>query len=324
MTKRIIRIDASSLKTAACMLAFYRTVIDGYKYPVNNNDMEFGSAGHIFLKYMCETKGNVGIALPKSREYFETTKMVVKKQKQYMDSMHLMKVMLSYWEWLRVNDNFEILLRPDGKPAVEVTFSVKYYEDDNVIILLEGTIDKLGRFKNGCYAFGDYKFTSSRDIPIFFQGFELSTQLKFYYMCLHMYAEQNPNSFIAEICSNKVGAFIDGIFLNGKDSTEFHRSRIFFFEEPEITLYKNMMKEKIFRLLNHVVANEEPYPEGMVTDTCSKPENSSGGSWRCRFFKACAAPDKIAADFMLKNEFVKADYEPLKFGKEKEDGKEVS
>lgn len=316
MSKIIIKIDASAFKNASCMLAFYNTVVKGYRYGINNNDVEFGSAVHLFLKLMCENGGNFGVALPRSIKYLKSTPMKIKYQKKYLDELHLMKVCTEYWEWLKINDDFEILCKDDGKPAVEVTFSNKYYEDDDVIVYLEGTIDRIGKVRNGCYAFRDYKTTSANDVALFFTGYELSTQLMFYYINLHMYAQNNPGSFIAEMCKHTVGAFIDAIFLNGKDKITFESSKIFMFKKENIEIYRHMMHLKIMSLIDYVKRGVAPLPEGILTDTCSKPENSSGGAWRCRYFPACAAVDDRARMHVMNNEFITKPYEPLSHGKE--------
>jgi hypothetical protein len=321
-TKRIIKIDASALKNASCMLAFYNTVVEGYTTELNNNDVEFGSAVHLFIKIMFETDGNFATAMKAARNYYENKKMIVKYQKKYLDVLHLCKTCTDYWFWLQnKGSDFQVLVNPTtGIPAVEITFSIKYYEDDYVIIYLEGTIDKLGKFINGCYAIGDYKTTSSRDAMEYFIAYRASTQLKFYLFCIKLYAQQNPGSMIAEACKvGQIGAFIDGVFLNGKDKTDFHRSEIFFFKDEEMATYKILLDQKITKLVEHIRDNTIPLPEGMLTDTCSKPENSVGGAWRCRFWNACTQPDSIARQHVFNHHFVKRPYEPTMFGKVKEE-----
>lgn len=320
----VLRIDASALKNASCILAFYNTVVEGYRSELNNNDVEFGTAVHLFLKAMCETGGNLGVAIHTARKYYEETKMVVKSTKKYLDSLHLCKVCTDYWFWLQnQGSNFQILLGANKKPAVEITFSHLWYEDKFVVVYLEGTIDKVGQFVKGICAIGDYKTTSSRDAEEYFRGYEESTQLKFYYLNLHLYAKRNPDSMIAEICSKgQVGAFIDGIFLNGKDKTEFARSRIFTFKPEKMKLYEHMLNEKIRHLIDCVNGRIKALPEGMLTDTCSKPENSTNGAWRCRFFNACSQPDEIASGHVYRQHFIKREYRPLEFGKDKSNARQ--
>jgi hypothetical protein len=311
-TKRIIRINASALKISACPLAFYYTVVEGYAKPINDVSVEFGSALHLFLSTMYKTEGRVDLATEASRTYFETTKMYVPYNKKYLDTLHLCRTNFQAWEYVQSHNDFQVIKGADGKPAVEITFSNPFYEDEYVEVRLEGTIDKIGKIVNGIYCIADYKSTSSRDIEEYFRGYELSTQLKFYVYNLLLFAKLHPDSLVAEVCKNQVGAFIEGIFLNGKDKTEFARSRIFLFKEQELNLYKAMLTEKIMQLVDYVKGGMPPYPYGMITDTCSKPEGNSA-AWRCRFFNACSAPDAIAKAHILKdpNQFVKREYKPL-------------
>lgn len=315
MSKKIIKIDASALKNSSCMLSFYRTVILGYREEVNSVSIEFGTAVHLFVKVMYETNGNFNEAIKAATGYFTTTKMIVPKMKQYLSVTHLTLTCIKFWEWLsKEKSDFGVVMGSDGKPAVEITFSNKIYEDEWVIVYLEGTIDKVGKFIKGCWAFGDNKTTASRDQEDYMKGYELSTQLMFYYLNLFLYASRNPDSMIAEMCKGKVGCFIDGVFLNGKDSIEFGRSRIFFFEQWQIDRYRVMLMEKIMKLVHYVTTNTSPLPEGILTDTCSKPENGTT-AWRCRYWNICAAPDEIAAQHLVRKLFIVKPYEPLLFGK---------
>lgn len=313
--KRIIRIDASSLKSSACPLAWHRIVVDGYREDINNNDIEFGTAVHIFLQTMCKSNGNFAIAIREAQEYFTTTKMTVKPIKKYLDAHHLSTVCIQYWTWLTQRDDFDILLNNENVPTVEVTFSNLIYESETLEVRFEGTIDKLGKFKNGCYALGDYKthspnaqFRDAKDR--FLDSFELSTQLKFYWHNLHLFARLNPDSLIAEICKHQVGCFIDGIFLQGKDLTEFQRSRIFLFKKEQMELYSKLLMNKVNKFISLLESNAAPEPEGMVTDTCTS-------GWGCKFHLACGAPDDRAMEHILKRNFVQRPYEPLLFQKKK-------
>lgn len=306
ITKRIIRINASALKNSACMLHFYRTVIEGYKEQVNTVQIEFGSAVHIFLHKMYVTGGRFDEAIAAARHYFETTKMIVDPKKKYLDTYHLMKVCIEYWTHLQERDDFEVLMMGDGKPAVEVTFSNKYYEDDNYIVLFEGTIDKIGKFKNGCYAIGDYKTTSSWDTVEYLSTYALSPQLRFYYFNLLLFARQNPESLIANIVKYPTGQFIDGIFLNGKDKTVFERSEIFLPKQKEMDEFENMLKKFIFTLTACLHTGTEPQPIGKLNGACTSVYG------KCKFFNVCAAVDNIHKQHILKNNFVQREYMPLR------------
>lgn len=313
--KKIIRIDASALKNGSCMRALYWTVHSGYTMKISKIEIEFGSAVHLFLKTMYETKGNMGEALKKARDYLKEAKYSNPGIKAYLDELYLMKVCIQWWTWLEENDNFNVLLGADGKPAVEITFDNVVFEDDKCEIHFQGTVDRLGQFLRGCYGIPDFKTTSSREPELYFQSYEISTQLTFYIYNLLRYAKDNLDSIVAEVCKQQIGACIYAAFLNGKDSISFARSRIFYYKKDFLNLYERILMKKVFALVPYILEDAIPEPEGILTDTCSKPENASA-AWKCRFFNVCAASDEIAGRHYLRNEFTQKEYLPLSHGKE--------
>ena len=134
--KRIIRINASALKRSACYRNYWLTGIEGYKKPINSVAIEFGSAVHIFLKVMIETSGKFDEAVKQARTYFETTPKDIDSKKAYLDTGYLIKCCIMVWQWLQDNhSDYEILLKEDNTPAVELTFSNEVYQDDNYKVL---------------------------------------------------------------------------------------------------------------------------------------------------------------------------------------------
>lgn len=311
--KKIIRINASSLRRAACKLNWYRTVVQGYKKGNTTNTMEFGSAIHVFCHQMFLTSGDIGVAMHAAKNYFERTPMIVEKQKKYLNVVHLMKILPDLWSWYQDKGDFDVLMTGDNKPAVEITFSNLYYEDEEVAIYLEGTIDKLGKFKGqyGAYAIGDWKSTSSWNVNEYLSGYELSTQLRFYFFNLKLYAQLNPDSQIATICKLPVGAFVDGIFLNGEAKTQFERSSIFFFKQADIDEFRKILDAFIFSMLPYIKSETLPDREGMINFACTAQYG------KCDFFNVCAAPDDISRDFLLKDGFVQTEYTPLRNSEDK-------
>lgn len=310
--KQIFRIDQSALKHSLCMLDFYRLVVLGLRYPINNNDTEFGTAIHLFIKVMYESGGNFNEAVTRALKYFRNTPMNTKWNKKYMNDKHLLATCLNYWQMYLTKDDFEIL-SVNGKPAVELTFSNKIYEDDNYIIYLEGTIDKFGRIKNGCYAIGDYKSTSAFEQKEFLESFELKTQGRFYLHNLKLFAANNPDSVLNEVMRRPVGFFIDAIFLNGLAKTEYARSRVYMFKEEDMIQYGLLLDgfiKKFVDVLNyHRRTGAEPLPDGKLTDACS-------ANFGCSFQRLCTAPDDIAKDLIMKKDYITKPYMPLLHGKE--------
>ena len=294
------------------MLKWYRTAVLGWRYPINNNDVEFGTAVHLFIKIMYETGGDFSKALFAALDYFERTKMNIKEKKQYLNRGYLQKVCLEYWTDYLVKDDFEILT-VNGKPAVEVTFSNQVYEDDNWIILLEGTIDKIGKFKNGCYAIGDYKTTASWDREEYLRAYKLKTQLRFYLLNLRLHCSTHPDSVLNEVIKLPTGCFIDGIFHNGASKTIYERSDVFVFSDNDMKMYEIMLQsfiQEVIGVLNWCKSNgAPPPPQGMLNDAC-------GENFGCAFRPICGAPDLVASEMIFNRDFVVKPYEPLKFGKE--------
>lgn len=314
MEKRIIRINASALKKSACFRNFWLTAIAGYKEPINSVQIEFGTSIHIFVKCMIESKGDFAASIMAARKYFETTKMIVPKKKAYLDSVHLVKVCVQYWQWLTSkHSEFEILTKEDNSPAVELTFSNHFYEDENFIVYLEGTIDLLGKFPGqyGQYAIGDHKSTGSYEQEEYLDSYANSTQLKFYHYNLLLYGQRNPDSFIASISKLPVGCFIYGIFLNGKDKIEFGRSEIFQFKKEQVLEFGIMLDTFIQKVIRNATDNM-PQPEGFLNGAC---HSYLGG--KCSFFNVCRQPDSVASGHVLRQQFVKTEYLPLRNNEER-------
>lgn len=314
MNKKIIRINASALKNATCMLRFYRICIQGYKSPVNDNVIEFGSAVHLFLAQMAITNGDLVTSLAKAREYFQETKMVINYQKKYLDDQTLCNVCVQYWGHIQKTDNFKILSDEKNEPAVEVTFSNKFYEDEQFIVLLEGTIDKMGQFDKGCFALGDYKTTGlpwnkgnrKADIEAYFRGHEMGPQLRFYRYNIELKAKSEPSELLSKITERPIGCFIDAIFTSSSEAAEFKRSRIFFFPDEDMEEFVNILKGFVATVITILKQDAEPPRHGVLNGACA-------GGWRpCSFIDACNAPGKIAEAHVLKNNFIQSEYLPIK------------
>lgn len=304
--KQIIRVDASALRESACMLRFYRTVVQGYRVPINSNDMEFGSAFHVFVAEMKRTKGNIGLAIQATQKRWRVP-MEVKYKKKYMDETFLLTTCMNFWEQFGSKDEF-VTLEHDGKPMVEVKFSWPYYVDDTLEILICGTADDICKHKRGTYAIRDYKTTSSWDQQEYLYGYKLSPQLLTYRLILRYYAKRYPDSIWNVIERSGCCVFIDGIFINGKDKpVEFIRSEVEAIAEDKLAEYEKLLARKVAELVDVVKSNVIPVREGLLNGACHTVYG------HCKFFDACAAPDNIAAEHVLRRNFIQKTYDPLTF-----------
>ncbi len=335
-TKRIIKLDASALSKSSCPLAFYRTVIEGYRNPTTYNDTQYGSAVHRFCAVMCYTAGNFSVAVQEAVKVMRKP-CTVRNKKDHLNEKHLINTCLNYWEEYVSKDNeFEMVINPEAKcwkcngvgydtaicmecngkgtrpqPMVEVNFDFPFYTeqvgDTEYEIRICGTIDRFGKFKNGCFAVRDYKTTSSWDLKKFFEPFKLRPQLKLYIWSLKKLAAANPDSQLAKIVSSTpIGACIDGIFLKSAKETTFQHSDVFIPKREELEKFEHLLWAKcaeLVHLASHPLAAD---PLGMVEGTCHHIVP-------CDFFDVCVAVDEIASRHVLKNNFIQKPYDPLTF-----------
>lgn len=318
MSKLILRIDASALKESSCLRRFYWNVVSGYRSRLNTNDIEFGSAFHEFVKVMKENPGRYDMATKAAVDRYSVP-MTIKSRKEYMNVTYLTQVCMTFWQQWVEKDLFETVKDDSGKPIVEAKFSYPYYADNEVEVLLCGTIDDICKHKHGTYAIRDYKTTSSGKKDEYLAGYALSPQLMFYRMVIGYYAKTYPESLFGKLAQQNVSAFIDAIFLQGAAKpAEFKRSEVFTFKQAQLDEFELLVQSRILELVKWVKANVLPAREGMLNGACQTVYGP------CKYFGACIQSDETATNHMLGRYFIQQEYNPLKFGQEHEKPKEVA
>jgi len=318
----------------------------GYREKLSGASMTYGIAVHKFIDVAFKTNGDLPRARKLAHELFNTipTKEASKTQQWIRDERHLDVVCFNLWNDYIVEDsNFQLLqldlpcwlCRGTGtriesiqtdtmlgeqvvtcphckgsktllQPATEVTFSIKYFEDDYIIINLCGTIDKIGKFKNGCYAIGDWKTTSSWDNEGYFQQFELSRQLRMYSLALKLMAAMHPDSVLGQLGRTQVGCFIDAIFLKKEpNDTKFERSDIFTIRPADLDAFQMTLDDKIKDISKAVKTGYLP-KEGILNGSCIRPYG------KCTYWDVCRHGDQVA-DVLLKRDFNRVTFDPLKY-----------
>lgn len=337
--KIVLRINASSLKLSRCMLAWHRTVVQGYREPMFGAAMIYGSAIHKFIDTMFKTDGRMDLARDAALKTFNVPKIDNRRSRHLSDATHMITSCLLLWEdyiqkdqefsvvklntkcwwcggegWLVFNstpDSRDICSHCKGsktllQPATEVTFSIPYYEDAKIVVFLEGTVDRIGKIKNGCYAIGDYKTTSTADSEVFLEPYEMSSQLRFYVLSLKLMAKLYPDSILGQIGATRVGAFVDGVFIRPKCSeNSYARSAVFQFPEDDMAEYQVQLYSAINRLINAVLGSTYQCREGILNGSCEQKYH------KCAFWNVCKASNKQIAEVLLKRDFVQKEYQPL-------------
>ncbi len=199
------------------------------------------------------------------------------------------------------------------QPASEVTFSIKYWEDETIIINLCGTIDKIGKFHNGCYAIGDWKTTSAWDNDGYFQQYELSRQLRIYLLALRLMSHAHPESTLGKIGSQQVGCFIDAIFLNKEaNKTEVKRSDVYQVSHSDLDAFQLTLDETIVRLVKAVKTGYLP-KEGIMNGGCIKYQSITEKNFvKCMFWDGCRTNSQVERQLLRQN-FRQWTHDPLKY-----------
>lgn len=346
MSKKLeIDIDSTALGRAGCIKDFFLTVcgsisyddtlfpiaIEGGYKSISSASMMYGVAVHEFIDVMFKTSGDFKVAREEALKKFSLPKVLTNvKQSYLMDERHLLSTCYNLWTGhIEDEPTFDVLSIPQEcfycagvggpckhcndkgiveGPATEVTFRIKIYEDEFIIINLCGTIDNIGKFKNGCYAIRDWKTTSSWRNDYLSQ-YEMSRQLRIYTIACKLMAKSNPDSILGKIGVTKMGAFIDAIFVKtNSNDNEVVRGDVMQFNDNDLDDFMCMLESFCVKLSQHIQANYFP-KEGILNGACTKMYG------KCNFWNVCKNNDMVA-NVLLKRDFKRVVYNPLSFNEE--------
>ena len=350
-TKLNINLDATALGHSSCIRDLYWTVVGdlddngqsagGYKEKETGPELTYGVAVHKFIDVAYKTKGNLTLARLKALELFNNDTVRDHPKKPWLrDQRHLSTVCTNLWtEYVMEEQAFDLLelvlpcwcCRGSGlsntqevctickgekqflQPATEVTFSIKYYEDEYIIVNLCGTIDKIGKFRNGCYAIGDWKTSGTWDNEGYFQQYELSRQLRMYSLAIRLMGAMHPNSVLGQLGQTNLGCFIDAVFLNkDPNATKFIRSEVYTIKAPDLDAFQLTLDDKIRDISRAVKTGYLP-KEGILNGSCIKWQNVSEKNFvKCAFWDCCRTNDQVATA-LLKRNFRQVNFNPLNY-----------
>jgi len=303
-----LNINASSLRNSSCLLHWFRTIGEGYCEPIFSDKIVYGIAVHKFLDVMYQS-GDMALAKEEALKVFRQKKASDAKSEHMSDERHFMWTCFDVWNnYAAVDTEFQIALKPDGKPATEVTFSIPFHRDDTVNVNLCGTIDKIGKFQGGCFAIGDWKSTST---PLYraqqyLDDYDMKSQLRFYLLSLKLMNRFFPDSQLGKIGENRIGAFIDGIFIGQKPSDlKIKRSAVFQFPQYDLDSFEQSLLKRIKQLSSALADGTIGLKEGIVMNTCEMRYS------KCSFYTVCRSNNPQLEEMLLKRNFIKKTYDPL-------------
>lgn len=340
--KTIINFDSTALGNATCERALYLTTIGSINPETNQSEggyktlmpasAIYGVGLHKYIDTMYKTKGNIPLAKDAALKSFNKPKLpALNKQKWLDDSKHFLSVCYNVWEEYCLKEtNFQLLEIPikcwncDGAsicsicngtgiiqgPSTELTFRILFYEDEFVQVYLNGTIDRLGKFSQGIFAIRDWKSTSSWDKDKYLESYKLSRQLRVYCLAIKLMAEKEPNSTLGKIGNTNIGGVIDGIFLSAKpNEVTVQSSQVFQFSKLDILQFKNNLSILCMNLSCVIQEETRGDKQGILNGACTTIFG------RCKFFNVCAN-DGPVGDMILKQQFTRKMYDPLKFNED--------
>jgi hypothetical protein len=331
-----VNISGTALGTSACILNFHRTVIDGYKEPIQDAKMVYGVAVHKYIDIMFKSGGHIPSARAEAIRVFDVPKNDSNKSLHLSDRNHMLTTCFGVWElYIKKDTDFELIqlmqncwkCKGSGQdflnmpvvcpickgqkqfmqPATEVTFSIPYYRDDTIVVNLCGTLDRIGKIKNGCYAIPDWKTTSSWDTRSYFKTYELSRQLRIYVIALKLMAVKYPDSILGKIGKTNIGTFIDAIFIKpAANDNKYLRSDVQQYTDEQLAEFQLTLDDQCRRLSSAIKTGYLP-KEGIVNGSC---ESRWG---KCKFWNVCNASKQEVADVLLKRDFIQKPFSPLHY-----------
>jgi hypothetical protein len=308
-----LKIDSTALGASGCLLKLDRIIRQGYSDRIKPAAMVYGIAVHKYCDTMFKTKGDIKVAKEAALKAFSIPKQYNSQSPHLCDSKHMLSVAIMYFEnYLKCDQQFD-LIDLDGRISSEMTFSFPIYEDDFMVVDLEGTSDGIGKIRGGCFAIRDLKVTSAWDRNSYFGKYELDRQLRIYNLALKLAHEQAPDSVLGKIGSQQVGGFIDAIFLKPTiTDVKYERSPVFQFNDwdlQELRYSLNTLLERYSQELQKCAnSGKDLLREGILNGACSS------GKYMCAFRNICKhAENPTIVKALLEKDFVKKDFQPLHY-----------
>jgi hypothetical protein len=314
-TPLVMNIDASSLSSADCLRKYWNNYVlcvdrsSGVTY----NDTQYGNAMHIFWESLALTK-NPMISMSTANSYFAGQRlkgMVFKEKKEWLDESHLSAIMMRYVQEFDITKSwgkYEYICDKEGKPLVEQTFSILFYETSTLKVYLQGTQDELVLAKEGYAVQQDFKTASNYQSWVW-NNHETKPQMKFYRLSLSLLAEQEEGEWFKELLARRVGSRINGLkIVKEPKECEFGQSSIFFYEDEQLNAFRIWLNYICAMLDKYIQEGNPPPPSGLFTDSCN------GKYGPCPYLNACKTPRNSIYESMINN-MPRSSYEPLNFRK---------
>lgn len=325
-TKKIIYLDASTLKSSACLKYVYLHNIKGLKPAEEtgkNFKMNYGTACHAALGSPFNNKPaehgyysgeNQAACIRKALNHYAPyeEEAMLSKWNSWQHSEHLRQTLTLYFALNKFGeDGIKPLLDSAGNPILEQKFAIPIWSNDSYEIALSGIIDMQCEYF-GTHCILDHKthaitmFDGANPVKKFFNMFRMDVQTQFYCWIDKMANRRN----------HYLPILINGIFLKKPtekalkqgvfDGCILERSPLIEYSDVQMLEFTGWLDKKLEKLkeLLNALDVEKAFFKEFERSVC----HNYGG---CKFFKACELGDINSQRIVLESEFFTQEYNPL-------------
>lgn len=324
-TKPCYYLDASAYKESNCLRSLFYTIVLGLRSIEPAPALSYGSAIHKYVSVLREGKGHEqGIAeavkyyLPYSTQWndkeWRTLEHLIKScavyKSFYDNDSELKSVKLK----VPLYDNEFNIISYTEKVLIEQKFCILIFENDFFKLYLCGTVDEVALYDGHEIVIVDRKTSS--------YYFKIDETLK-------MYQQSSQMLFYKYIIEKVLGlsnirVLIEGVFLNSQQKTKIVRTNEPFLYEPwRVEHFKNQLEATIDKVIIDLTDLHFKYMGQDILTLpifamnylcCDSVKYDSDRIGACKYFNLCANSDDGIREFIMKKQFKKIPYEPLKFG----------
>jgi len=316
--KRLIFIDASSLKNYTCNQAFFWTVKESYQKinAYSKHALSYGSAIHIFLEHFYKgllVSECLALAVKYYTPFHETLSM---SDSEFRTMSNLQQTCLVYAKRYprNVTEDFKPHQDNETNKTVEYKFAIPLWSNNKYQLVLSGTVDLPCSYLGYPLLLVDHKTSSMHFAKAkeYMSGYSLDIQTMLY---SKVYKE------ILEL-DTYPPVMINGIFIKKPtkiasdkglwDGVNFYRSNIIAYSEEQMEDFNIWFDRTIGEIINIIslaTASEDAGENYNYNYNIASCKSSYG---HCKFFEVCNKPRRFHQTLLNQNYIVKQ-YNPLAF-----------
>lgn len=302
--RKIIYIDASSLKESGCLRKFYWSSIKGYSSGKESSDtkIQYGSAIHLGLESWYKGEEVKDCVVRAIKHYEPFTENLSEKDFRTVD--HLYRTLTGYFrQYPREGDN----IVPLSKEHIELKFSIPFWQNDEYVIVLCGTIDMKATYA-GMKIIVDHKSTSANNAEFYFSDYDLNIQVMFYSWLDKQISGE----------SSYLPVLVNGIFIKKPtikaqekgefDGVTFQRSTVITFSNEQMAQFEYWLNSKISYIIQGLENGDTDnyFHYSFDLAFCKTPFGV------CKYFNVCRVPMELQAASIEANYKIE-EYNPLKW-----------